>query len=110
MNKIPDGWNAPAGPSCIDCRVELDDHSAQAHNHRKRVHAGTPCRTERTTNEDRAEALNRAGVVRSILERCLAELGNVQVIPHLSADDVNELGAAKGFCERAIAALGRLPL
>jgi hypothetical protein len=62
------------------------------------------------TNEDRKEAYNRAGVVRTILERCHAELLALQCIPHLTADDVNELGAAKGFVERAMLAIGRLPL
>jgi hypothetical protein len=66
--------------------------------------------TRQRTAEDRREAYNRAQVVRSILERCHAELLALQCIPHLTADDVNELGAAKGFAERALLALGRLPL
>lgn len=66
--------------------------------------------TRRNVNEDRKETYNRAGVVRTILERCHAELLALQCIPHLTADDVNELGAAKGFVERAMLAIGRLPL
>lgn len=56
------------------------------------------------------ETYDRARCVRSILERCHAELLALQCMPHLTADDVNELGAAKGFAERAVLALGKLPL
>ena len=60
--------------------------------------------------QDRCEAVDRARVVRSILERCEHELAALEAIPHLSADDVNELGASKGFVGRAILALGRMGL
>jgi hypothetical protein len=60
--------------------------------------------------QDRCEAVDRARVVRSILERCEHELAALEAIPHLGPDDVNELGAGKGFVGRAILALGRMGL
>jgi hypothetical protein len=56
-------------------------------------------------DEDRREARDRASTVRSILDRCAQELSLLEAVPHLGAEEVNGLSAAKGFCERARQAL-----
>jgi len=59
----------------------------------------------RQAYEDQQEALARANVVCIILERCKEELARLEVVPHLGAEEVNALSAAKGFAARAEAAL-----
>lgn len=55
--------------------------------------------------EDAREQHDRARTVRRVLESCEQELARLENIPTSDPDDVNALSAAKGFVERAEAAL-----
>lgn len=61
----------------------------------------------RVDDVDRAEARDRARTVSHILERCTQELERLENIPHLSTDELEAMSMAKGFCARAMRALGR---
>lgn len=57
--------------------------------------------------EDAIERRDRAGDVSRALEGCEQELERLEDIPSADADDVNAISAAKGYVQRARAALAR---
>ncbi len=56
-------------------------------------------------SEDRIEVRARARTVDRILERCEEELSRLELVPHTGAGDVNAISMAKGYTQRARAAL-----
>lgn len=56
-------------------------------------------------SDDRLECRDRAQTVLSVLERCSAELARLECVPNLTAGEVNAIGAARGFVDRASLAL-----
>jgi hypothetical protein len=95
---LPDAARDDLVPHVAGC-PEL--HAANAES-AARLRARAPSTDDgRQAFEDRQETLERASVVAVILERCKEELARLEVVPHLGADEVNGLSAAKGFAARA---------
>lgn len=59
-------------------------------------------------NENEREMQDRAGTIVRILERCEHELSLLEVIPTLTADEVNAISMALGFVQRGRTALARV--